>query len=110
MEQVYFAMSVLDNALAHKWRMLAKVDISKKKLDRVKNLNSVQYHELLKKYHEAVAAHVAAEQAIVDSKKELDEIEKEYYDNLKCTFCGDLDSICGGDHSEEMRYLSQKRY
>ena len=36
--------------------------------------------------------------------------EREYFANLKCTFCGELDSVCGGDHSEEMYWLSQPRY
>ena len=41
--------------------------------------------------------------------KKLREAEVEYYKNLKCTFCGELDSVCGGDHSFEMRWDAQNR-
>ena len=45
---------------------------------------------------------------IANLKKRLDYIRKEeenYYATLKCTFCGELDSICGGDHADEMREI-----
>jgi hypothetical protein len=78
------------------------------------SIDGPEYWQLYTKYREAEAAYEAAKVAELAAEKALNELEDaaeaEYHKNHKCTFCGELDSICGGDHSEEMRELSQPRY
>ena len=80
-----------------------------------------EYWQLYTKFREAEAAYEAAKVAELAAEKALNEAEdaqyqkewKEWCMNHKCTFCGDLDSVCGGDHSEEMREIcreSERRY
>jgi hypothetical protein len=119
-QKVYDAIRDLDEALTHRWEMSYNVNQCKIKLhDAEYSTTDAEHHEIMingkfeelrKNYHEALAAYEAAEQAVVDATKKANEADEEYYKNLKCTFCGELDSICGGDHSEEMRDLGQKRY
>ena len=95
---MYDAMDDLDKALDHESAMLNRLNIC------------MMEYELRNDLREAEVAYNAAKQAVADATKTLREREIEYYRNLKCTFCGGLDSICGGDHSEEMYWLSQPRY
>lgn len=103
-------MEDLDKALDHDDKMMEQVDICKAEYEENKMIMGPLNMELRNKLREATAAYAASEQRVLDATKKLNEAEAEYYANLKCTFCGGLDSICGGDHSEEMRFLSQPRY
>jgi hypothetical protein len=68
-----------------------------------------RYWELYTKFREAEAAYTAAREAVDLAEKALNDAEEaEYYKNLKCTFCGDLDSVCGGDHGDEMREICRE--
>ena len=77
-------------------------------------IDGPEYWQLYTKFREAEAAYEAAKVAELAAEKALNEAEDaaeaEYFKNYKCTFCGELGSVCGGDHSEEMRYLSEPRY
>ena len=78
------------------------------------------YWELFTKLQDAEAmykiakeAEDAAEEALNAAEIELGERDfpeddEEYYKNLKCTFCGELASECGGDHGDEMRDLCRE--
>jgi hypothetical protein len=98
------------------YEMECRIEFEKNKL-----VMGPLYWELFTKLQDAEAmykidkeAEDAAEEALNAAEIELGERDceddTEYYKNLKCTFCGELDSICGGDHSEEMYWLSQPRY
>jgi len=99
------------------YEMECRIEFEKNKL-----VMGPLYWELFTKLQDAEAmykiakeAEDAAEEALNAAEIELGERDypeddAEYYKNLKCTFCGELDSICGGDHSEEMYWLSQSRY
>lgn len=75
-----------------------------------KNIDGPLYWQLYMKFRDAEADYIRAKELEKIAEEALNAAEAEYYANLKCTFCGSLDSICGGDHSEEMRYLGQPRY
>jgi hypothetical protein len=74
------------------------------------------YWELFTKLQDAEAmykiakeAEDAAEKALTAAELELyDAEEAEYFKTLKCTFCGDLMSDCGGDHGDEMRDICRE--
>jgi hypothetical protein len=116
------AMEDLTKAQEHENKMLEKYGNAKLEYENNKLVMGPLYWELYTKFREAEAVYEAAKQAVVEATKianDLDakeaerakeeEAEREYYKNLKCTFCGDLDSICGGDHSFEMRWDAQNR-
>jgi hypothetical protein len=64
-------------------------------------------------YKIAKEAEDAAEEALNSAEIELGERDyaddTEYYKNLKCTFCGELASECGGDHGDEMRDMCREK-
>jgi len=108
------AMENLMKAMEHENKMLEQYGNAKLEYENNKLVMGPLYWELYTKFREAEATYEAAKQAVVEATKIANDLEadaeREYYANLKCTFCGNLDSICGGDHSEEMRWLGQKRY
>ena len=102
------AINDLHNALDYENEMSDKeyacrIEFEKNKLDK----------ELWNKLCKAKAAYLAAFRATIEACKVVGELEekedKEYYENLKCTFCGELNSICGGDHGDEMRDIARER-
>jgi len=110
MEKMHKATDAHYEALAHSYAMLEKYNNAKLEYENNKLVMGPLYWELYTKFRDAEAAFKVADEAEKAAYKVLAEIEAEYYANLKCTFCGELDSICGGDHSEEMRDLGGRRY
>jgi hypothetical protein len=108
-QKMYDAMEALDLALNHDDKMMEQVDACRAEYENNKMVMGPLYGELCDKLRKANEAYAASEQAVIEATKKLSEAEAEYYKNLKCTFCGDLDSICGGDHSFEMRWDAQNR-
>jgi len=109
------AIEDLNTALEHENNMLRQYGDAKLEYEINKLVEGPLYWELYTKFREAEAAYTAAKQAVLEAGKIVEDLEakeeREYFANLKCTFCGELDSVCGGDHSEEMRWLgSQSRY
>ena len=105
---MYDAMEVLEEALAHESEMREKEKTCRMEYEMAEEFTGPLYEKLCDALRDAIMAHATAKQSVLDCKKILDGLEAEYFKNLKCTFCGELDSVCGGDHSEEMHWLSQQ--
>lgn len=44
-------------------------------------------------------------------KKNIRELEDDYWhQEIKCTFCGEMESVCGGDHGDEMREIQREYF
>ena len=109
-QKMYDATEAHYRALEHSLEMSDQMIHHKTVYTMNMNIDGPEYWELYTKFRDAEAAYTAAKEAEKIAEEALNAAEAEYYANLKCTFCGSLDSICGGDHSEEMRYLGQRRY
>jgi hypothetical protein len=107
------AMEDLTKAQEHENKMLEKYGNAKLEYENNKLVMGPLYWELYTKFREAEATYEAAKQAVVEATKIANDLEadaeREHYANLKCSFCGELDSVCGGDHSFEMRWDAQNR-
>jgi hypothetical protein len=114
------AMEAYYKALDHSYAMLEQYGNAKLEYEYNKLDESPLYWELYTKFREAEALYTAAKEA----EKAAEEVahvaanafedadaaaETEYYATLKCTFCGELDSVCGGDHGDEMREICRER-
>ena len=96
-------------ALEHAYEMSAIMMHHKTVYYENSTIMGPKYWELYTKFREAEEAYTAAQEAVVVAEKALNDAEEaEYYKNLKCTFCGELDSVCGGDHGDEMRDISRE--
>jgi hypothetical protein len=109
-DKLYEAAEAHNEALEHSYEMSQQMAHNKMVYTQNSNTDGPEYWELYTKFRTAEAAYTAAKEAEKVAEEALHAAEAEYYKNLKCTFCGGLDSICGGDHSEEMYWLSQPRY
>jgi len=56
----------------------------------------------LKDKEEAIALHKAIKDA-----EDLNDY-RNYHQDSKCTFCGEMESECGGDHVDEMRQIQRE--
>jgi hypothetical protein len=106
--KMYAAMEILENALAHESEMREKEKTCRMEYEMAEEFSGPLYEKICDALREAITAHAKAKHAVIDCKKILDDLEAEYYKNLKCTFCGELDSICGGDHGDEMRDICRE--
>ena len=105
-------------ALTHSYSMSEQMAHHEMRYEEEKLSMGPIYWERYTKFREAEANYTAAKEAEKVAEEALnvaeqalqDAEEVEYFATLKCTFCGELNSVCGGDHSEEMYWLSQPRY
>jgi len=107
-EQMFAALRVLENAMEHESNMLKEQSNCRTEYETNKLVMGPEYWVLYENMRKAEAACEAAKQAVIEATKILDDLEVEYYKNLKCTFCGELDSICDGDHGDEMRDICRE--
>jgi hypothetical protein len=105
---MYAALDALEKAMEHSRRMLEERSIRRLEYEENKLVMGPEYWVLYENMRKAEAAYEAAEEAVLDATKKANEAEVEYYKNLECTFCGELDSVCGGDHGDEMREISRE--
>ena len=107
------AMNDLNTAMEHENKMLEQYGNAKLEYENNNLVMGPLYWELYTKFRQAEAAYEAAKQATADATKIANDLaekeEQEYYKNLKCSFCGELYSDCGGDHSFEMRWDAENR-
>ena len=107
-EKMCTTLIALEDAMEHENKMLELYGKAKLEYEDNKLVMGPLYWELYTKFREAEAAYEAAKQVVVDATKKANEAEVEYYKNLECTFCGELDSVCGGDHADEMRDICRE--
>ena len=107
------AIQDLTNAMEYENKMLEKYGNAKLEYEDNKLVMGPLYWELYTKFRQAEAAYEAAKQATADATKIANDLaakeEQEFYENLKCSFCGEFYSDCGGDHSFEMRWDAENR-
>ena len=113
MEAINDTLDALEKAMEYSRRMLEERSIRRLEYEENILVMGPEYWVLYENMRKAEAAYEAAEEAVLDATKKANEAEVEYFTNLKCTFCGDLMSDCGGDHGDEMRDIcreSERRY
>jgi len=137
MEAFNAALEVLEKAMDYSHQMLEQRSIRRLEYETNKLVMGPEYWVLYTNMRKAEEAYDAAEQAVLDATKKANEAEAAYEDakvaelaaekaldeaedaqyrkewmewcmTHKCIFCGELDSECDGDHSEEMGYLSRE--
>lgn len=82
----------------------AERDEAKAALD----LAELRWNEQLDNHDRLWSAYADAQDA-VDDAEEAEEAEREAaYDEAICTFCGEKNRECGGDHGDEMRQIMRE--
>ena len=100
-------MDILEKALAHESEMREKENTCRMEYEMAEAFSGPLYEKICDALRDAITAHAKAKQAVIDCKKILDDLEVEYYKNLKCSFCDDIG--CPEDHGDEMRDIARER-